>query len=319
MQVPHKGNRFAKRVHYKKGRLKMDIKQIAVLGSGTMGHGISQAAIFSGFNVRLYDISMEIVEQNAAKIKGNIQKHFVAKGKISEEEGEKIWNRLSVSDDLKQAVCEADFVIEAVPENMDLKKKLFSQLDEFCPEHTIFATNTSVMSVGAIAGATKRVDRCIGTHFFNPAAIMKLVEVVVPLGVSKETVDTTCALIKKLNKVPVKTKDLPGFIVNRLLGRLYQECAQMVLEGAATAEEIDTAMKLGANHPMGPCELADFGGFDVIQMAGDATWEYTHKESDKVNVLYRKMIEAGRLGRKNGKGFYDYLEDGTKRPFMIYN
>lgn len=297
----------------------MEIQQIAVLGSGTMGHGIAQAAIFNGFKVSLYDISQEIVDRGAGVIKGNIEKHFVAKGKISQEEGGEILARLSAFTELKEAVCNADYVIEAVPENMDLKKKVFAQLDEYCPDHTILATNTSVMSVGAIGGATQRVDRCIGTHFFNPAAIMKLVEVVVPLGTSQETVEKTISLMKNMNKVPVKTKDLPGFIVNRLLGGLYQEAAQMVLDGVATAEEIDTAMKLGANHPMGPCELADFGGFDVIQMAGDATWEYTHREADKVNILYRKMIEAGRLGRKNGKGFYDYLPDGTKKPFNIFN
>jgi len=296
----------------------MEIKHITVLGSGTMGHGIAQAALFSGLYVNLYDISQEIVDRGAGVIQANIEKHFVGKGKITKEEGDDIFARLKAVADLEKAVCETDFVIEAIPEDMNLKKKVFQDLDKFCPEHTILSTNTSVMSVGAIGGATQRVDRCIGTHFFNPAAIMKLVEVVVPLGASEKTVEITMDLMKKLNKTPVKTKDLPGFIVNRLLGGLYQEAAQMVLEGAATAEEIDTAMKLGANHPMGPCELADFGGFDVIQMAGDATWEYTHREADKVNILYRKMIEAGRLGRKNGKGFYDYMPDGTKKPFNLF-
>lgn len=296
----------------------MEIKRLAVLGSGVMGHGIAQAAIFSGFKVSLYDITPEIVDRGAGLVRTNIEKHFVGKGKITREEGDTIIARLETFTDLKEAVSTADFVIEAVPENMDLKKKVFAQIDEYCPEHTILATNTSVMSVGAIAGATQRADRCLGTHFFNPAAIMKLVEIVTPIGVSAKTVDTTAVFLKKLGKVPVRTKDLPGFIVNRLLGRLYMEAAQMVLEGTATAEEIDTAMKLGANHPMGPCELADFGGFDVIQMAADATWEYTHNESDKVNILYRKMLEAGRLGRKNGKGFYDYLPDGTQKVFDLF-
>lgn len=297
----------------------MEIQQIAVLGSGTMGHGIAQAAIFAGYDVCLYDISQEIVDRAQSIIRENVDKHFVAKGKMTDEEGKAILSHLSLAADLEKAVKKADFIIEAVPENMELKKKIFADLDRFCPEHTILATNTSVMSVTAIGGATQRVDRCIGTHFFNPAAIMKLVEVITPIGVSKETIETTFSVLKKMGKTPVKVKDVPGFIVNRLLGLLYQECAQIVLEGTATAEEIDTAMRLGANHPMGPCELADFGGFDVIQMAQDATFEYTHRESDKLNILYRKMIEAGRLGRKNGKGFYNYHADGTRTAFNIFS
>jgi 3-hydroxybutyryl-CoA dehydrogenase len=172
--------------------------------------------------------------------------------------------------------------------------------------------------VTAIAGATKRTDQCIGTHCFNPAAVMKLVEVVLPLGVSEETVATTIAVCQQMGKTPIKCKDLPGFIVNRLLGRLYQEAAQMVLDGVATPEEIDTAMKLGAGYPMGPCELADFGGFDVIQMAQDAIHQYTGQESDRLSIMYRKMLEAGRLGRKNGKGFYDYQADGTKKAVKLF-
>jgi 3-hydroxybutyryl-CoA dehydrogenase len=147
---------------------------------------------------------------------------------------------------------------------------------------------------------------------------MKLVEVVLPVGIEEETVSTTLEVCEKMGKVPVKVRDVPGFIVNRLLMLLYMEAAQIVLEGTATAEEVDTAMKLGAGHPMGPCELADFGGFDVIQMASDAIFGYTHRESDRLNILYRKMLEAGRLGRKNGKGFYDYLSDGGKKPFKLF-
>jgi 3-hydroxybutyryl-CoA dehydrogenase len=296
----------------------MLVENLAVLGAGTMGHGIAQAAIFAGYNVMIFDIDQGMLDKAEATIKGNIEKHFVAKGKITKDEGSAIAARLKTTLSLPEAGKNADFVIEAVPENMELKQKVFKELDEVCSDHTILSTNTSVMSVGAIAGATKRTDRCIGTHFFNPAAVMKLVEVVTPIGVSSETVETTMAVCKKMGKTPVKVKDVPGFIVNRLLGLLYQECAQIVLEGTATAEEVDTAMRLGANHPMGPCELADFGGFDVIQMAQDATYDYTHREVDRLNILYRKMVEAGRLGRKNGKGFYDYLPDGTKKPFKLF-
>lgn len=296
----------------------MTVKRIAVLGAGTMGSGIAQTAAFSGFDTILYDVDAGMVKRAMAAIETNIEKHFVAKGKISPEEGRAIVARVASATDLAAASARADFVIEAIPENLDLKKRTFAELDRICPPRTILASNTSVLPVTAIAGATERADRCIGTHFFNPAAVMKLVEVVLPIGVSAETVETTVNLCRSLGKVPVKVKDVPGFIVNRLLGLLYQEAAQIVLEGTATAEEIDTAMKLGAGHPMGPCELADFGGFDVIQMAQDGIFEYTHSEKDRLNILYRKMIEAGRLGRKNGKGFYDYAPDGTQTPFTLF-
>jgi 3-hydroxybutyryl-CoA dehydrogenase len=296
----------------------MEIKQMAVLGAGTMGHGIAQAAALSGVNVSVYDIDQVMLEKASLAIKDNISKRLVLKGKLSEEAGQEAFSRVRITTSLAKAAQNADFVIEAVPENIDLKKRLFAELDQICLPHTILATNTSVLSVTAIAGATRRPQNCIGAHFFNPAAVMKLVEVVVPIGVSEQTVERTMAFCRKLGKTPIKVKDIPGFIVNRLLLGLYMEAAQMVLEGAATAEEIDTAMRLGTGHPMGPCELADFGGFDVINMAGDAVFEYTHKERDAVNILYRKMVEAGRLGRKNGKGFYDYLPDGTRKPFKLF-
>jgi 3-hydroxybutyryl-CoA dehydrogenase len=219
---------------------------------------------------------------------------------------------------LAEAAKDADLVIEAVIEDLELKKKIFADLDKICKPTTILATNTSALPVTAIAGATERKTQVVGMHFFNPAAVMKLVEVVLPIGVAPETVETAIAFCKKLGKTPVKAKDLPNFIVNRLLGPLYMEAAQMVLEGAATPEDIDLAMKLGAGHPMGPCELADFGGFDVIQKAQDAMFAYTHSEKYQLNLLYRKMLEAGRLGVKNGKGFYDYLPDGTRKPFKLF-
>jgi len=296
----------------------MKVDKLTVLGAGTMGHGIAQAALLGGCKVVMYDIAEEMLEKATATISDNVAKHFVAKGKMTEAKGKELIERLSVTSDLAVAAADADFVIEAVPEKMELKQKMFAELDRLCPERTILATNTSVLSVTAIAGASKRTDKCIGTHFFNPAAVMKLVEVVLPIGVAPETVAVTEDFCKRLGKVPVKVKDVPGFIVNRLLGLLYQEAAQIVLEGTATPEEIDTAMKLGAGYPMGPCELADFGGFDVIQMAQDGIFDYTHRENDRLNILYRKMLEAGRLGRKNGKGFYDYLPDGTKKPFKLF-
>jgi 3-hydroxybutyryl-CoA dehydrogenase len=295
----------------------VDIRNITVLGAGTMGHGIAQAAIAAGFNVVLYDVDQAFVDKGVARIRKSFGKR-VEKGKLSREKADAAMSLLKTATDLREAAKDADFVIEAVPEDLGLKKKLFAELDKICKPHTILASNTSVLPVTALAGATERKGQVVGTHFFNPAAVMKLVEVVMPIGVAPETVETALELCRKMGKVPVKAKDTPGFIVNRLLGPLYMEAAQMVLEGAATAEDIDTAMKLGAGHPMGPCELADFGGFDVIQMAQDAVFAYTHSEANKLNILYRKMLEAGRLGVKNGKGFYDYLPDGTKKPFKIF-
>lgn len=295
----------------------MEVKKFTVLGAGTMGHGIAQAAVQAGFDAVLYDVSTEFVEKGAARIQKSLAKR-VAKGKLAEDQMKAILGRLKTSTDLAEAVKDADFVVEAVPENLDLKKKIFAELDKLCKPETILATNTSVLSVTAVAGATNRKDQVVGTHFFNPAAVMKLVEIICPVGVADKTVEIAMDTMKRLGKTPIKVKDTPGFIVNRLLGPLYMTAAQMVLEGTATAEDIDTAMKLGAGHPMGPCELADFGGFDVIQMAQDSVFEYTHSEADKLNILYRKMIEAGRLGFKNGKGFYDYLPDGTKKPFKVF-
>lgn len=295
----------------------MNVQTITVLGAGTMGHGIAQAAISAGFNVILYDVSQELVEKGAERIKKSLAKR-VLKGKLKDEEMETALSRLTTATDLSRAAAGADLVIEAVPEDLNLKKKIFAELDNICKPEAILATNTSVLSVTAMAGATQRKTQVVGTHFFNPAAVMKLVEIVCPVGVAESTVATAMETMKKMGKVPIRVKDTPGFIVNRLLGPLYMTAAQMVLEGTATAEDIDTAMKLGAGHPMGPCELADFGGFDVIQMAQDSVFEYTHSESDKLNILYRKMIEAGRLGFKNGKGFYDYQPDGTKKPFKVF-
>lgn len=295
----------------------MDVKNVTVLGAGTMGRGIAQAAAMAGCSVVLYDIKQEFVDGGIAGVRKILGKS-VEKGKRTQEEVDGILGRIKPCIDLTEAAKDADFVVEAVPENLDLKKKVFADLDKICKPSAILASNTSVLPLTAIASATNRPAQVIGTHFFNPAAVMKLVEVIMPIGVSEETVQTTFDFCKKIGKTPVKCKDTPGFIVNALLGSFYQIAAQMVMDGVATAEDIDTAMKLGANHPMGPCELADFGGFDIIANGSDEMFKYTSGKSGQLCLLYRKMIEAGRLGRKNGKGFYDYLPDGTKKPFKLF-
>ncbi len=294
----------------------MEVKNVTVLGAGTMGRGIAQAAAMAGCDVVLYDIKQEFVDGGVSGVRKILGKS-VEKGKRTQAEVDGILGRIKTSIDLAQAAKDADFVIEAIPENLELKKKVFADLDKICKPATILASNTSVLPVTAIAAATNRPTQVIGTHFFNPAAVMKLVEVITPIGVAEETVQTTFDFCKKIGKTPVKCKDTPGFIVNSLLGAFYQIAAQMVMDGVATAEDIDTAMKLGANHPMGPCELADFGGFDIIANGSDEMFKYTSGKSGQLCLLYRKMIEAGRLGRKNGKGFYDYLPDGTKKPFKL--
>lgn len=295
----------------------MEVKNVTVLGAGTMGHGIAQAAAMAGCSVVMYDVKQEFVDGGIARMRKVLGKS-VEKGKRTQAEVDAIIGRVKTAIVLKEAAKDADFVIEAVPEDIELKKKIFAELDKVCKPSTILASNTSVLPVTAIAAATQRPGHVIGTHFFNPAAVMKLVEIVMPIGVSEETVQITMDFCTKMGKVPVKTKDTPGFIVNALLGPLYQAAAQMVLDGVATAEDIDTAMKLGAGHPMGPCELADFGGFDIIAAGSDAMYAYTSGRTGQLCLLYRKMIEAGRLGRKNGKGFYDYLPDGTKKPFKLF-
>lgn len=295
----------------------MDVKNVSVMGAGTMGRGIAQAAAMAGFDVILYDIKQEFVDGGIDGVKKILGKS-VEKGRRTQAEVDGILGRIKKSIDLSEAAKNADFVIEAVPENLELKKKVFADLDKICKPTTILASNTSVLPVTAIASATKRPTQVIGTHFFNPAAVMKLVEVILPIGIAEETVQTTVEFCRKLGKTPVKCKDTPGFIVNAMLGSLYQIAAQMVMDGVATAEDIDTAMRLGANHPMGPCEMADFGGFDVIANGSDEMFKYMSGRGGQLCLLYRKMIEAGRLGFKNGKGFYDYLPDGTKKPFKLF-
>jgi 3-hydroxybutyryl-CoA dehydrogenase len=297
--------------------MEVDIKKVAVLGSGTMGQGIAQTLATGGFTVHLRDVDQGLLDRAIAKTTQSLDRFFVQKGKMTEAEAAGHLDRILTYVDMAEAVSDADFVIEAIPEDIELKKKTFAELDRLCPSHTILASNTSVMSVTAIAGATRRPDRVIGMHFLNPVALMKLVEVVCPLGVADETVDAAFYVAGRMGKEPIRTKDTPGFIVNRLLVAVYNTGAQLVLDGVASAEDVDKALRLGANWPMGPCELADFGGLDIVLDASEGIAHYTENPKDATCLLYKKMVEAGRLGRKNGRGFYDYDDQGGKTPAKL--
>jgi 3-hydroxyacyl-CoA dehydrogenase len=287
----------------KAGGTIMKVEKITVVGSGTMGQGIAQAAIFAGFTVSLYDIAQEMLDKAMATIKGNIDKHFVVKGKISQEEGDAIYARISVTTKLEDAAKDADFVIEAVPENLELKKKIFAQLDAVCPAHTILATNTSVLPVTAICGATERKDQCIGTHFFNPAAVMKLVEVVVTEWTSPEVVERVLSFVRGIGKLPVVVKDSPGFLVNRILMPYLIEAGKLVDEGYDPTF-IDEAM-LDFGMPMGPLRLLDEIGLDVASHVA-ATMGDSFGDRFALPQCLAQLLKGEHFGRKAGRGFYHY-------------
>jgi 3-hydroxybutyryl-CoA dehydrogenase len=280
------------------------IKKVAVIGAGTMGAGIAQVAAESGFNVVVTDVADEFLQKGLDTIKKFVTRS-AEKGKISQVQADAILGRIEGSLDLN-AVKDADIVIEAAPENMNLKKKIFSNLDNICKPEAIIGTNTSSLSITEIASATKRPDKTVGVHFFNPAPIMKLVELIRGYNTSDETYETVQTFVKKLGKTVVLVNEAPGFVVNRILTPMINEAIIALQEGVASVEGIDTAMKLGLNHPMGPLTLADFIGLDVVLAILDYLYEEFGDPKYKASSLLRKMVRAGQLGRKTGKGFYDY-------------
>ena len=280
------------------------MKKIVVIGGGTMGLDIAQVFAKKGFDVVVRDIKDEIIQASEARLNKSLDK-LVSKGKMDEAGKKAITDKLTFTTDLNLA-ADADLVVEAAIENLDIKKSIFAELDKICKPETILATNTSSISITAIAAATKREDKFIGMHFFNPPTVMKLVEVIRGAKTSDETFNTIRDLSVEIGKEPVEVNEAPGFVVNKVLIPMINEACDLLYTGVASAEGIDTAMKLGANHPMGPLALGDLVGLDVCLAIMDTLYNETHDPKYRASLLLRKMVRAGKLGRKTGIGFYDY-------------
>jgi 3-hydroxybutyryl-CoA dehydrogenase len=280
------------------------MKTVLILGAGAMGSGIAQVVAQSGCKVFLRDIKDEFVAKGLGGIGKNLAK-LVEKGKMQAADKDAILGRITGTVDVA-AAKDADFVIEAAIEDMALKKTIYKELDSVLKADAILATNTSSLSITEIGAATKRPDKVIGMHFFNPAPVMALIEVIRGIATSDATYNATMELAKSFGKTPVTVHEAPGFVVNRILIPLINEGAFVLSEGTASAEDIDTAMKLGANHPMGPLALGDLIGLDVCQAIMDVLYRETGDSKYRTAPIIRKMVRAGKLGRKTGEGFFKY-------------
>lgn len=286
------------------------MKNITVIGSGTMGNGIAHVFAMNGFRVNMVDISEKALEKGIATITKNLDR-MVAKGSISESEKAATLSNLSTATDIALVALKSDLIVEAATENIDLKLKIFKQLDELAPAHAILATNTSSISITKIGAATKRADKVIGMHFMNPVPVMKLIEVIRGYNTTDEVTDQIMALSKQLGKIPVEVNDYPGFVANRILMPMINEAIITLFEGVAGVEEIDQVMKLGMAHPMGPLQLADFIGLDVCLAILHVLHDGLGNPKYAPCPLLVNMVTAGHLGAKSGSGFYTYTA-GTK-------
>lgn len=289
-------------IHYEGSTMK--IEKVGVVGCGLMGAGIAQVCAQSGYQVVVSEINDELLNKGLSAIKAQLARS-VEKGKLSKEEEAAILGRLKGTTNVKD-FSDRNLVIEAAVENMALKKQIFADLDGICPAQAIIASNTSCLSVTELATVTKRPDQVIGMHFFNPVPVMALLELVTTIVSSQETLNSVKVFGESLGKTVIVAKDKPGFIVNRLLLPMSLEAIRVLEDGTATREDIDNGMRLGANHPMGPLTLADFVGLDTLLYIADSIYEEFKDPKFAPPLLLRRMVTAGHLGRKSGKGFYDY-------------
>lgn len=283
------------------------MKNIAVIGAGSMGNGIAHTFAQFGYKVNLIDISQESLDKGMATITKNLDR-MLSKEKISEEEKKSTLDNITTYTDLKEGAKSVDLVVEAATENEKIKLDLFKQLDEICPEETILASNTSSIPITKIAAVTKRAEKVIGMHFMNPVPIMKLVEIIRGYNTSNQTNDSIVELSKNLKKVPTEVNDYPGFVANRILMPMINEAIETLYNNVAGVQEIDTVMKLGMAHPMGPLQLADFIGLDVCLSILEVMYDGFKNPKYAPCPLLVNMVRAGKMGVKSGEGFYDYSE-----------